>query len=811
MTTIMEAFRVAVAFLLVQTLFMCLHLHTQLMHHVDDQRRMRARRSAILPLLPPIQRPSCRFWVRPGWTAVWWDHFENEVVVLEEWHENFRMSRSSLLVLSDLLRPYIEDEISFPSSSTLLCSKRTTRVHEPRFGPHDADHHRKDSTDAPTCPHASLVSTLLTKSVNKLPRAAHRVCQLIVISYDKLPGRAVKSISWFGYKLAIFSQVFPSDMTPPPKDQKVAECLNRLHAINLGEIASNCDITAFIIDYFVKDEDEDDHDSVLDEADEKYEDSELNGGADTETPVMVIEPQASSLADLKRQIQHEDFASNAGSPEVKLQKGFSCTCKYFNGKQCSSSFKEEELLKSEAIYTVGKKQSIKKRHHRQPVNVIIWITFVKDRKSAVTLSCTDIDVFKDRLAALLKHYLENGVTQRTHGNKGKLPKHALEVNDIERVVTFIHNYAEENAVLLHGRIPGYKRDDLKLLPSSVSKAAIHKLYRDSCEASGHRAASKRTFYRLWQQYVPNVLPMKAMSDLCWTCQKNSALLIRASKQDLREKTTALAKAEEHLLQATTEHSYYNCKVQECRQVLAENGITKLMAPGNTAPHASHDFERLLSINLLHHIECRVDGSVICKTLAQSEPVTHKLLKCNLDNVPVKKPIALQPEGLSDDRERYLLKEIRRFVAEQYRDVVCPNRATEECVADVNNNDVCAETSSGVFRVCVYECPDFSGQMMERTEDLSNLLDHWHLHKVHSAQNDLSVNKADRSAGRRSKSSAKPVDKEAQLADDSVGFATACWCEESGIGEDDSRAARLLHTVDATVQPRRILEPTGRLV
>lgn len=44
-----------------------------------------------------------------------------------------------------------------------------------------------------------------------------------------------------------------------------------------------------------------------------------------------------------------------------------------------------------------------------------------------------------------------------------------------------------------------------------------------------------------------------------------------------------------------------------------------------------------------------------------------------------------------------------------------------------------QTSSGVFRVCVYECPDFSGQMMERTDDLSNLLDRWHLHEVHSAQ------------------------------------------------------------------------------
>ena len=32
----------------------------------------------------------------------------NEVMIAEEWRENFRMSRSSLLSLSELLRPYIE-------------------------------------------------------------------------------------------------------------------------------------------------------------------------------------------------------------------------------------------------------------------------------------------------------------------------------------------------------------------------------------------------------------------------------------------------------------------------------------------------------------------------------------------------------------------------------------------------------------------------------------------------------------------------------------------------------------------------------
>ncbi|XP_056157048.1 putative nuclease HARBI1 [Lampris incognitus] len=49
-----------------------------------------------------------RFWVKPGRTSAWWDNFVNEVVVPEEWRENFRMSRSTLIDLGERLRPHVE-------------------------------------------------------------------------------------------------------------------------------------------------------------------------------------------------------------------------------------------------------------------------------------------------------------------------------------------------------------------------------------------------------------------------------------------------------------------------------------------------------------------------------------------------------------------------------------------------------------------------------------------------------------------------------------------------------------------------------
>ena len=49
-----------------------------------------------------------RFWIRPERTSAWWDNFVLQSVVPEEWKENFRMSRPSLLKLGEELRPYIE-------------------------------------------------------------------------------------------------------------------------------------------------------------------------------------------------------------------------------------------------------------------------------------------------------------------------------------------------------------------------------------------------------------------------------------------------------------------------------------------------------------------------------------------------------------------------------------------------------------------------------------------------------------------------------------------------------------------------------
>jgi hypothetical protein len=65
----------------------------------------------------------------------------------------------------------------------------------------------------------------------------------------------------------------------------------------------------------------------------------------------------------------------------------------------------------------------------------------------------------------------------------------LSYKEVKHIVSFIENYAETNGILL----PGYKRSDLKLLPSSTSKRDIHTIYMKASEGTNIRVAASTTF------------------------------------------------------------------------------------------------------------------------------------------------------------------------------------------------------------------------------------------------------------------------------------------------------------------------------
>ena len=79
---------------------------------------------------------------------------------------------------------------------------------------------------------------------------------------------------------------------------------------------------------------------------------------------------------------------------------------------------------------------------------------------------------KHKIDAIRKHYIEEDLTPRVHKNSTLKPHNALTFDDTAAIVNFLQNYTEQNAIMLTGRIPSYKRDNIKLLPSSSSKKVL---------------------------------------------------------------------------------------------------------------------------------------------------------------------------------------------------------------------------------------------------------------------------------------------------------------------------------------------------
>jgi integrase len=69
----------------------------------------------------------------------------------------------------------------------------------------------------------------------------------------------------------------------------------------------------------------------------------------------------------------------------------------------------------------------------------------------------------EKLDACIKWYKTNGLAPRykKSGGRRKDPRF-LSHDDIKRVVSFIENYAEDHAIILPGRIPGFKNFRMKL-------------------------------------------------------------------------------------------------------------------------------------------------------------------------------------------------------------------------------------------------------------------------------------------------------------------------------------------------------------
>jgi len=96
---------------------------------------------------------------------------------------------------------------------------------------------------------------------------------------------------------------------------------------------------------------------------------------------------------------------------------------------------------------------------------------------------------------LLKHYKEHGIQPKEKKSGGrKSNTRSFDFEDTKRVVRFLTNYACVNALVLPGRVPGFKREDISLLPSSHTKISVYNCYKESIEKEGTLSLEIENYY-----------------------------------------------------------------------------------------------------------------------------------------------------------------------------------------------------------------------------------------------------------------------------------------------------------------------------
>lgn len=159
---------------------------------------------------------------------------------------------------------------------------------------------------------------------------------------------------------------------------------------------------------------------------------------------------------------------------------------------------------------------------------------------------------KTRLENLKAHYKKEGLVSRTHANTSRLPSNTLSRECIERTVTFIKNFATEQAISLPGRYPNFKDLKVQLLPSSETKASVWRQYKKASEEKNLSAVSYKKFVDLWKSLTPYIVIMKPTSDLCSLCQLNNSKITENVNVTEQEKLNCLRNQERHLQEAKLE-------------------------------------------------------------------------------------------------------------------------------------------------------------------------------------------------------------------------------------------------------------------
>ena len=244
-----------------------------------------------------------------------------------------------------------------------------------------------------------------------------------------------------------------------------------------------------------------------------------------------------------------------------------CKCTLFNGRPCSTAFTIQHckvirnqclaldrssldmLLMGHIMSSVPTSDGYSSRipefytkFHHHGIRVSRYSYYKSTVQLIITFTQVCMTTFlflhgigKGRLDNVKQSYQCFGIEERIHGNAKRLPHNGFTTDELKAIVSFLVNYAEENAILLPGRIPGFKQLDLQLLPTETTWKSVWMAYMKACATLTFRVAAYPSFCKIWNKYTPHIMITTPKTDLCWTCQQNSFAIASSSNKSDSEK------------------------------------------------------------------------------------------------------------------------------------------------------------------------------------------------------------------------------------------------------------------------------------
>ena len=92
---------------------------------------------------------------------------------------------------------------------------------------------------------------------------------------------------------------------------------------------------------------------------------------------------------------------------------------------------------------------------------------------------------------------------------------------------------------------------------------VWRSFEVACKVTRKQAISYSKFVELWEQFNPNLVVAKPMTDICLTCQQNTTKLLRAANLPDNDKSDCVREQQEHLNLALTERNVYKEACNAC--------------------------------------------------------------------------------------------------------------------------------------------------------------------------------------------------------------------------------------------------------